>query len=87
LPSLRFFSFLGAFIGTLVLGPLGDKLGRKPLFIFSAASISVCGMLTALSTSYVLMMIFQFGVGIGLGGVVIPFDAIAEFIPNQHRGV
>ena len=43
-------------------------------------------MLTAISTNYALMMAFQFGVGFGLGGVVIPFDAIAEFIPNEHRG-
>ena len=78
--------FPGAFLGTLILGPLGDTLGRKPLFVFSAALISGCGMLTAISTNYALMMAFQFGVGFGLGGVVIPFDAIAEFIPNEHRG-
>ncbi|CAB9497349.1 Synaptic vesicle 2-related protein [Seminavis robusta] len=78
--------FIGALIGTLVLGPLGDALGRKPLFVFSTTLIAVCGMLTALSTTYWIMMIFQFGVGIGVGGVVIPFDAIAEFIPNEQRG-
>ena len=77
---------LGAFLGTLVLGPLGDTLGRKPLFVFSTAVISICGMLTAISTNYIIMMVFQFGVGFGLGGVVIPFDAIAEFIPNEQRG-
>ena len=56
------------------------------MFVFSAAAISLCGMLTAMSTNYAVMMIFQFGVGFGLGGVVIPFDAIAEFIPNKQRG-
>jgi len=78
--------FVGALIGTLVLGPLGDVLGRKPMFVFCTGIISVCGVLTALSTTYWIMLIFQFGVGFGIGGVVIPFDAIAEFIPNKDRG-
>lgn len=77
----------GAFLGTLILGPMGDRLGRKPLFVFSTAMISVCGILTALSTNYIMMIIFQFGVGFGVGGVVIPFDAIAEWIPNKERGM
>jgi MFS transporter, putative metabolite:H+ symporter len=78
--------FIGALIGTLVLGPLADAFGRKPLFVFSTLTIAICGMLTALSRSYWVVMIFQFGVGFGVGGVVIPFDAVAEFIPNDQRG-
>lgn len=78
--------FIGAVIGTLVLGPLGDIFGRKPLFLVSTSMIAICGILTAISTGYWFMMIAQFGVGFGVGGVVIPFDALAEFIPNKDRG-
>ena len=78
--------FVGALIGTLTLGYLGDLWGRKPLFVFSTATIAICGILTALSTNYWMMLVFQFGVGIGIGGVVIPFDAMAELFPSKDRG-
>lgn len=79
-------AFCGAVLGTLVLGYLGDVWGRKPLFLFSTAMIATCGVLTALSTTYWMMMLCQFGVGFGVGGVTVPFDAIAEMIPNKERG-
>ena len=71
--------------GTLVLGRLGDLIGRKPMFIVSATIISVSGLLTALSQAYWMMLLFRFGVGVGLGGVVIPYDTLAEFLPNNER--
>ena len=77
--------FVGAMCGTLVLGRLGDLIGRKPMFIVSATIISVSGLLTALSQAYWMMLLFRFGVGVGLGGVVIPYDTLAEFLPNNER--
>ena len=79
-------AFLGAVAGTLILGYLGDVCGRKPLFLWSTSLIASCGILTALSQNYWQMMLCQFGVGFGVGGIVVPFDAIAELIPNRERG-
>jgi len=39
--------FIGALAGTLTLGPLGDKIGRKPVFTVTAAIICLFGLLTA----------------------------------------
>lgn len=74
--------FLGALLGTLLLGPLGDKIGRKPVFVLSAAIISVFGVLTAVAHNLTVLVIIRFVVGMGVGGLVIPFDCVAEFVPT-----
>lgn len=74
--------FIGAMMGTLCLGPLGDKYGRKPVFVASAAIIAVFGLLTAAAHNLVTLIITRFMVGVGVGGLVVPFDTIAEFVPT-----
>jgi len=78
--------FLGAMTGTLLLGPLGDKFGRKPIFVASAAIISVFGLLTAAATNLASLIAIRFLVGVGVGGLVVPFDTVAEFVPTAQRG-
>jgi MFS family permease len=78
--------FAGAFIGTLILGPLGDRIGRKPVFTITAAIIAVFGLGTALVTNYEWLLITRFLVGFGVGGLTVPFDTLAEFVPTSHRG-
>lgn len=78
--------FAGAMTGTLVLSPLGDKFGRKPMFSITAAIITIFGLLTALCTSYVPLLLTRFMVGFGVGGLVIPFDVLSEFVPTSNRG-
>jgi MFS family permease len=73
-------------IGTLILGRLGDRMGRKPVFLVSASIVSVAGLLTAASQSYWMLLSFRFWVGFGLGGVVIPFDTLTEIMPAKQRG-
>lgn len=78
--------FLGAMTGTLCLGPLGDKFGRKPIFVASAAIISVFGLLTAVANNLASLLVIRFLVGVGVGGLVVPFDTVAEFVPTAQRG-
>ena len=78
--------FLGAMIGTLVLGSLGDRLGRKPVFLLACLIIAVSGIFTAAAQNYWTMLVLRFGVGVGLGGIVIPYDTLSEFLPSAHRG-
>ena len=78
--------FLGAMTGTLLLGPLGDKIGRKPVFVLSAAIIAVFGVLTAVANNLAVLVIIRFIVGMGVGGLVIPFDSVAEFVPTVSIG-
>jgi putative MFS transporter len=78
--------FAGAMLGTLVLSPLADVIGRRPVFTATAAIISVFGVGTAFCTSYEWLLVARFLVGFGVGGLTVPFDTLAEFVPTSHRG-
>ena len=78
--------FLGQFTGTLVLGPMGDRIGRRPVFLVSAIIITVFGMATAFCNTFTGLVIVRFFVGFGVGGLTVPFDILAELLPIEHRG-
>jgi MFS family permease len=78
--------FAGALLGTLILSPLGDMVGRRPMFRVTAAVIAIFGVLTAFSQSYTSLLIMRFLVGFGVGGLTVPFDTLAEFMPGTFRG-
>jgi MFS transporter, putative metabolite:H+ symporter len=79
--------FIGAMLGTLTLGSLGDRIGRKPVFAMTAAIICCFGFLTAACTTYWQFLLCRFAVGFGVGGLIVPFDTLAELVPLSHRGV
>lgn len=78
--------FAGALLGTLTLGRLGDNIGRRPVVILTAVLITVFGVGTAFTTSYQTLLLTRFIVGFGVGGLTVPFDVLAEFLPTSHRG-
>jgi MFS family permease len=78
--------FIGAIFGTLTLGPLADRKGRKTVFLLSASIISVFGVLVAFVTNYWSLLASLFMVGWGVGGLTVPFDILAEFLPADARG-
>jgi MFS family permease len=78
--------FAGSFVGTLILGRLSDSIGRRPVFILTATGITVFGLGTALAPNYWTLVSMIFMVGIGVGGLTVPFDILAEFLPASGRG-
>ncbi|KAG7348645.1 major facilitator superfamily transporter [Nitzschia inconspicua] len=78
--------FAGALCGTLILSPLGDVVGRKPVFRVTAAMIALFGLATALCQTYPQLLLMRFLVGFGVGGLTVPFDTLSEFLPLQARG-
>lgn len=78
--------FLGALMGTLILSPLGDSIGRRPVFSLTAAIIAFFGVGTAFCPNYATLLFARFMVGFGVGGLVVPFDTLAEFLPAEYRG-
>jgi len=78
--------FVGQSIGTLILGYFGDKIGRKPVLVVTAGIICFFGLVTAFCNTLFSLVFCRFMVGFGVGGLTVPFDTFAEFIPNSHRG-
>ena len=74
--------FLGLFIGSLIAGLIGDKLGRRKAFQFNLLLFGFATILGALSPNMTFMIAMRFFVGLGLGSeLVTSFSMINEFAP------
>lgn len=65
--------FVGAIFGTLTLGPLADRKGRKPVFLLAGSIISCFGLAVAIISSYWALLANLFMVGWGVGGLTGAF--------------
>jgi MFS family permease len=83
-------------IGAMILGPLGDRIGRKPVMLltFGLMGIGIVGL--CLTPSYahigiaapILVLLFRLIQGFALGGEVGPSTAyMIECAPPHRRGL
>ncbi|MFQ5986574.1 MAG: MFS transporter [Thermoplasmata archaeon] len=80
-------TLLGSFLGSVSLGRLSDRQGRRTLFQVSVVVYALFTALTALSFNPASLFIFRLLAGIGLGGMlVIDPPILSEFLPPQDRG-
>ncbi|GAB2664383.1 MFS transporter [Nocardia goodfellowii] len=79
---------VGMAIGALVLAPLADKLGRRPL-ILSAVAMATAGMaLSATAGSPVQLGVWRVLTGLGVGGILACTNVIAsEYSSKRWRGL
>ena len=80
-------ALLGAFISSLVSGPLSDKYGRRIIIILSDAFFTIGAILMAVSASVEVLMVGRFiiGLGIGIASLIVPIY-LSEICPKEVRG-
>jgi len=87
--------FLTRPIGAVVIGGLGDRIGRRPMMLLSFAMIGLSTLGVALTPSYaaigiaapILVILFRLVQGFALGGEVGTSTAfLAEAAPEMKRG-
>src|ERR671939_1472584 len=77
----------GSLCGSLVLGRLADRIGRRTIFQYAILWYAVFTAVTALAWGPWSVMTFRFLAGIGLGGMlVVDPSMLAEYLPPQRRG-
>lgn len=77
----------GSLLGSFVLGPVADRVGRRRIFQAAILWYAVFTALTALAWGPGSLSAFRFLAGIGLGGMLVVDPAmLAEYLPPQKRG-
>jgi MFS transporter, AAHS family, 4-hydroxybenzoate transporter len=61
-------SSVGVMVGALAAGPIGDRVGRKPLLLISVTIFGLASLLSALAPSLAMLSVWQFFTGLGIGG-------------------
>ncbi|XP_061818436.1 solute carrier family 22 member 6 [Nerophis lumbriciformis] len=76
----------GVLVGSIVLGSLADKFGRRNLLLISHLLMAVSGTCAAFSTSFPIFCLCRFGCGMALSGLGLnTFSLIVEWIPTRVR--
>lgn len=78
-------ALIGLTVGTTILGPLADRLGRKPVLIISVAIFGAFSLATALSSTLEELAAWRFLTGIGLGAAIPNLMALTSEHAPLHR--
>src|SRR6184192_429700 len=77
----------GSLVGSLALGRLADRIGRRAIFQYAILWYAAFTAGTALAWGPWSVMTFRFLAGLGLGGLlVVDPSMLAEYLPPQRRG-
>mmetsp|Transcript_24896 Transcript_24896/g.50986 ORF Transcript_24896/g.50986 Transcript_24896/m.50986 type:complete len:319 (+) Transcript_24896:2-958(+) len=80
--------FFGMLTGGLVVGALGDALGRRPSLMFGLLTNAIAGMVSAASTNAYNLAFIRLIAGVGIGASVPPlFTMVTELSPPSRRGL
>jgi putative MFS transporter len=80
-------AFIGMFLGSLTLGRLADRLGRRRAFLLTLGVYSVFSLLAAFSVGPVMLVICRFLAGLGIGAEPPISDTyLGDLLPPKRRG-
>ena len=80
-------TFIGMFLGALVLGRAADRYGRRGAFLLNLGLYSVFSLVGAFSPNAVFLMVSRFLAGIGLGAELPLADTyLTDLLPARRRG-
>ncbi len=76
----------GMMVGALALGPLADRIGRKPVLIASTLIFGLGSLLAASATTINELSLYRLLTGLGMGGAMPNAIALtSEYMPSRYR--
>ncbi|MCG8369168.1 MAG: MFS transporter [Proteobacteria bacterium] len=77
---------LGLMVGQLILGPLADRIGRRPVILLCTAWFGAFALFTAFAGNWTTLLLLRFLTGVGLGGAMPNIIALtSEYSPAGKR--
>ena len=80
-------ALLGAFFGSILAGPLSDKIGRKPVIILADILFTIGSISMSFAQTIWFLMVGRLivGLGVGFASMVVPVY-LSEVAPPNVRG-
>jgi putative MFS transporter len=79
--------FAGMFFGTIIFSGISDRFGRKAAFTWSLVWYSICTLVMAFMPDGLLIDLWRFLAGVGIGVQLVTSDAYtSEIVPKEERG-
>jgi putative MFS transporter len=79
--------FAGLFLGTVALGRIADRYGRRSIFTVALLWYAIASLVTAFQKNGWDLNFWRFITGIGLGVEMVTIDVyISELVPKHMRG-
>ncbi|WP_129662215.1 MFS transporter [Rothia uropygialis] len=81
-------ALIGLFFGSLVLGRVGDLIGRQRVFVLNFVIITVASILQFWADGFLSLFILRLVIGFGLGAdYAVGPTLLSEFSPRKSRGM
>jgi MFS transporter, AAHS family, 4-hydroxybenzoate transporter len=81
-------ALIGMALGGMTLGPLGDRIGRKPALLVCVLLFGGASLAGAWATNLTEMGVLRLLTGIGLGGAIPNVSALmSEYVKPRWRGL
>jgi AAHS family 4-hydroxybenzoate transporter-like MFS transporter len=79
-------STIGIMVGALSAGPIGDRLGRRPLLLLSVTIYGLATLLTSFVGSLPMLSVMRFFTGLGVGGALPGAATLTgDYAPQRWR--
>ncbi|MCY1643175.1 MFS transporter [Methylorubrum sp. SL192] len=76
----------GMMVGALVLAPLADQFGRRPVILWSVALMGLSMISCGFAPDITTLIVLRFIVGLGIGAILASMAAItSEYSPARYR--
>jgi AAHS family 4-hydroxybenzoate transporter-like MFS transporter len=81
-------SSVGILVGALSSGPIGDRLGRRPLLLGSVLIYGLASLLTGFVGSLPMLSVMRFLTGVGIGGAFPGAATLTgDYAPHRRRAL
>ena len=79
--------FFGNALGRLILGPLSDRYGRKPVILLTVAIFTISAFASGMATSIDFFIFWRFIQGFSIaGGHVLSLSVARDLFEKEHLG-